>query len=47
MIDRAPAKHRVLLTIHPAALLRMPADDRETAYPMLIGDLMPIKNMAQ
>jgi hypothetical protein len=36
-----------LLTIHPAALLRMPVGDRETAYQMFIGDLMPIKNIAQ
>jgi DNA polymerase len=39
--------HRVLLTIHPAALLRMPVGDRETAYQMFIGDLMPIKTIAQ
>jgi len=34
--------HRVLLTIHPAALLRMPAADRASAYQLFTEDLAPL-----
>ncbi len=37
--------HRVLLTIHPASLLRMPGEDRATAYRMFCDDLLPLKNI--
>lgn len=39
--------HRVLLTIHPASLLRMPAEDRATAYQMFYEDLLPLKDFIE
>lgn len=37
--------HPVLLTIHPASLLRMPPADRDTAYQLFMDDLAPIKKL--
>ena len=37
--------HNVLLTIHPASLLRMPPEDRATAYQMFFEDLLPLKDI--
>lgn len=39
--------HRVLLTIHPAALLRMPSGDREHAYQLFIEDLAPLREIPE
>lgn len=39
--------HRVVLTIHPAALLRMPSPARVAAYQLFIDDLAPLRSIGQ
>ena len=37
--------HSVLLTIHPASLLRMPSEDRHAAYELFVDDLKPLRKL--
>jgi DNA polymerase len=43
---KQPARYRILITVHPSSLLRVPADQRESSYLAFVRDLKHVSDLS-